>query len=155
MDKKSEFIELVERVLVRWNYTHTDGKVYAVLLLSEKPLTINEIVVQTGLSRSAVSTSLSKLSKDYLVTYTKTGKKKLFRALPNFLILFMKQPYEHLEKEIKPLRRIVEKLSRKNKKFRHLLKDLKRLENLLERILNELAEYSMQRDVPIKSLASS
>ncbi|MCD6209173.1 MAG: GbsR/MarR family transcriptional regulator [Thermoprotei archaeon] len=149
MNGESEFIELVEKMLVRWDYTHTDGRVYAVLLLSEKPLTIDEIASRIGLSRSAVSASLSKLSRDYLVTYTKRGKTKIFKALPNFLILFIRQPHEHLEKEVKPLRKIVEKLSSRNQSFHYILKDLKRLEELLEKILEEIAEFSRQHDIPI------
>jgi len=69
--------------------------------------------------------------------------------LPNFLILFIRQPHEHLEKEVKPLRKIVEKLSSRNQSFHYILKDLKRLEELLEKILEEIAEFSRQHDIPI------
>lgn len=144
---ESKFIELVEKMLARWDYSHTDGKIYAILLLSDQPLTIDEISARAELSRSAVSASLARLIRSHLVTYSKKGRIKMFKAIPGFLRLFTRQPHEHLENEVRPLRRIVEKLSNTNKDFHDILVDLKNLENLLEKIIKEIAEFSKQRDI--------
>ncbi len=136
MEAEEEFTELVEKLMVRWHYTHADGKVYAALLLSDDPLTIDEISEKTGLSRSSVSTSLARLKKDYLVTYTKRGKMKLFKAIPGFFSIFLRQPHEHLEKEVRPLRRLAESLARDGGRLRHVAEDLKELEALLEEIVS-------------------
>ncbi len=135
METEEAFTELVEKLMTRWHYTHADAKVYAALLLSEKPLTIDAIVGRTGLSRSSVSISLSKLAKDYLVSYTKRGKTKLFKAIPGFLEIFVRQPHEHLENEVKPLRRIAEALAREKGKLHYVAEDLRRLEALLEEVV--------------------
>lgn len=135
MEAEEEFAELVERALTRWHYTNTDGKVYAALLLSEEPLTIEEIASRTGLSRSSVSASLSRLVKDYLVTFRRRGKTKLFRAVPGFLEVFLRQPREHLEKEVRPLRVLAERLSKRKEKLAHVARDLRRLEEILEHVL--------------------
>ncbi len=141
-DRESKkFIEIVERMMIRWGYTHTDGKVYALLLLNEKPLTINELVQLTGLSRSSVSTSLNKLARDYLVIVRKSGKTKLFYPIPAFLEKFLKQPKEILEKEVKPLKNIVSILMKRGQsfeqkvRFEEILSDLNALECVLSKII--------------------
>lgn len=143
MHKKEsrKFIETVERVMVRWGYTHSDGKIYGHLLLSESPLTIFELAELTGLSRSSVSTSLNRLSRDYLVTVRKSGKTKLFTAIPSFLEKFLRQPKETLEKEVRPLKKLTEILIEDTKSQEHKLKlqeilsDLKALECILSKII--------------------
>lgn len=143
MHKKEsrKFIETVERIMVRWGYTHSDGKIYGHLLLSESPLTISELAELTGLSRSSVSTSLNRLSRDYLVTVRKNGKTKLFTAIPSFLEKFLRQPKETLEKEVRPLKKLTERLIEDTKSGEHKLKlqeilsDLKALECILSKII--------------------
>ena len=139
------FVEIVAQLLGRWGYTHTDGKIYAHLLLSEKPLTISELAEATRLSRSSVSVSLSRLTRDYLVTYRKEGKTKYFSAVPAFLEKFLQQPKDILEREVKPLKGIVTRLAEKAEseeakmRFGNILDDLSILECVLERII-ELEE---------------
>jgi len=136
-----KFIEIVERMMIRWGYTHTDGKVYALLLLNENPLTINELVELTGLSRSSISTSLSRLARDYLVTVRKKGKTKLFYPIPAFLEKFLKQPKEILEKELKPLKNVTYILMEREQspeqkiRFEEILFDLNALECVLSEII--------------------
>ncbi|HII61314.1 GbsR/MarR family transcriptional regulator [Pyrococcus horikoshii] len=142
--EERKFIELVERLMERWGYDRTGGKIYAILLLSSKPLTISELTKITGLSRSSVSMALSKLSREYLVTYTKEKKTKYFYAVPAFLEKFLQQPKEILEREIKPLKEIVIKLSENSNedeksRFKDILSDLSTLECVLKKII-ELEE---------------
>lgn len=151
MHKKEsrKFIETVERIMVRWGYTHSDGKIYGHLLLSESPLTISELAELTGLSRSSVSTSLNRLSRDYLVTVRKNGKTKLFTAIPSFLEKFLRQPKETLEKEVRPLKKLTERLIEDTKSGEHKLKlqeilsDLKALECILSKII-EMEEMKVE-----------
>ena len=139
------FVEIVAQLLGRWGYTHTDGKIYAHLLLSEKPLTISELAEATRLSRSSVSVSLSRLTRDYLVTYRKEGKTKYFSAVPAFLEKFLQQPKDILEREVRPLKEVVKHLAEKadseeaKMRFDSIIKDLSVLECVLERII-ELEE---------------
>lgn len=136
-----KFIEIVEKLMIRWGYTHTDGKIYALLLLSDKPLTIDELSKMTGLSRSSVSTSLSRLSRDYLVNVRKEGRTKLFSPIPAFLEKFLKQPREILEKEVRPFKKLVEDLidqaqsPERQAKLEEILADLNALECILSKII--------------------
>ena len=142
------FVEIVAQLMSRWGYTHTDGKIYAHLLLSERPLTISELAEATRLSRSSVSVSLSKLTRDYLVTYRKEGKTKYFFAVPAFLEKFLKQPRDILEREVRPLKAVVSHLAEKadseeaKLRFESILKDLSVLECVLEKIIKLEEEES-------------
>ncbi len=139
--KKQKSLDLVERVLVRWGYTHTEGRVYALLLLSDRSLTIEDLAEMTELSRSSISSSLSRLSKDYLVTVKKHGRVKFFSPVPAFLEMFLEQPRDLLEKEIRPLKEITERLIKKAEtdeyrtRLEDLMKDLENLECVLQHII--------------------
>ncbi len=129
---KRSFTAAVERAMLRWGYTHSEGRVYAVLLLHGHPMGIHELVNATGLSRSTVSTALSRLSRDYLIVIRMQNRKKLFSALPGFLDMFLKQPREMLEHEVEPAIRALEVLHIDGA----VLKDFKDLECVLEEILD-------------------
>ncbi len=139
--KKQKTLDLVERVMVRWGYTHTEGRVYALLLLSDRSLTIEDLADMTELSRSSISSSLSRLSKDYLVTVKKHGRVKFFSPVPAFLETFLEQPRDLLEKEIKPLKEITERFIKKAEteeyrtRLEDLMRDLENLECVLQRII--------------------
>ena len=135
-----KFIEIVERLMVRWGYTATDGKVYALLLLSEKPMTISELAEATGLSRSSISVSLGRLVREYFVTCRRVGKTKYFTATPVFLEKFLRQPRDILEREVRPLESTVAAMLEKSQgkmrsKLEAILEDLKKLECVLELII--------------------
>ncbi len=135
-----EFIELVERILRRWGYTHTDAMVYAILLINCRPMTINELSEITELSRSSVSSSLSRLRRDYFVNERKRGKMKIFTANPLFFEKLLLQPKELLEKEIKPLRALTERIiedesPERAEKLKKLLDDLRKVECALQKII--------------------
>ena len=136
--KKKRFVELVEKIMVRWGYTNTEGRIYGILLLSEKPLTIVDLLKLTDLSRTSISTSLKRLVGDDLVNVKREKRIKYFSPNPMFTEKFMKQPRELLNKEIIPLVKILEELSAKAKseeykeKLMRMEEDLKNLESLLK-----------------------
>ncbi|WP_297438072.1 GbsR/MarR family transcriptional regulator [Thermococcus sp.] len=133
MDARAEtaFVAAVEHILSRWGYTLSEGRVYAVLLLNKEPMSISAIKDATGLSRSTVSTALSKLSRDYLVVARVEGRNKLFSALPGFFNIFMRQPREMLEREVRPAIRLLKDSGANGE----VLEEFKRLECALEEIL--------------------
>ncbi len=150
--KSRKFIELVERLLERWGYSRTEGKVYALLLMRARPMTISELAKETGLSRSSISVALSNLARHYLVTYRKEGKTKYFSAVPAFLEKFLQQPKEMLEREIKPMKEIVEDLVRNSGEeekafYLTLLNDLSTLECVLKRLI----EFEESEDLCLRN----
>ena len=135
------FVKAVENFLRRWGYNETDGRVYAYLLLSGKPLTIGELSEELGISRSAVSVSLRRLLENYLVTYQKKGRTKYFSAVPAFLEKFLQQPKEMLEREVLPLEETLKKMIEESgdpEERAHLegiLKDVLTLDCVLRRLI--------------------
>ena len=150
--KKQKFIDLVERTMVRWGYTHTDGRIYGILAIAENPMSIDQLAKETALSRSSISTSLGKLSKDYFVIVKKQGRTKYFSAVPSFLEKFLEQPRELLNKEIIPLKEITEKLLTKgeNDRYQSKLEELLRDLNTLECVLNRIIMMEEENDECLK-----
>ncbi|ASJ02358.1 transcriptional regulator [Thermococcus profundus] len=141
---KTKFVEIIERMLTRWGYGSTEARVYAVLLFHGKPMTISTLAEETGLSRSSISIALSKLTREYLVACRRRGRIKYFTAMPIFLEKFLKIPKDTLEREIKPLKEIVEKLVNeadedRKRQFEGIKKELDVLECILRKII-ELEE---------------
>ncbi len=133
------FRDLVAQLLRRWGFSYNEAYVYAVLLLSSKPLTIGEVSSITGLSKSAVSTILKKLSSNFMVVTRRKGRIKYFTPRIVFVEKFLEQPREMLEKEVKPLEKIVRELAenadeKHRKRLEELLADLERLECILTEI---------------------
>ncbi len=148
--EKRRFIEIISRMMGRWGYNHTDGKVYSILLLSEKPLTINELTEMSNSSRTTISTSLSRLVRDYRVAVRKRGKTKLFFPISSLLDRFLEQPREILERDVIPLEKIIkniisrEKAENKVGRLVEILKDIEKSESILKEIIGIERKYRIK-----------
>jgi len=134
-------IENIRRIMMRWGYTYSDAFIYGILLVNEEPMTINDLIEKSKLSRSAVSSSLARLERDYFVQVTKKGRMKYHIALPLFAEKFLEQPKKLLEKEVLPLRNLIDELSNSGneeykKKIKHILDNI----DVLVKILKDLIE---------------
>jgi len=137
-------LNIITRILRRWRYNFTEAKVYGILLLSPISLTIMDIASIANLSRSSISTVLSKLVKDYLVHYYMMGKTKYYTAIPALTEIFIKQPRETLEKEVIPLEKIIKDIHKKylsdNKDYNKVIKDIENIRRKLEKCVEVLSE---------------
>ena len=64
---KKEFIEGLSHISRFWGYPKGVGAIFAVLYLSSKPLSLDELVKQSGLTKGAVSTNVRALARLGLV----------------------------------------------------------------------------------------
>ncbi|MBV6394706.1 MAG: hypothetical protein HFACDABA_00272 [Anaerolineales bacterium] len=64
---KRDFIEGLSQISRFWGFPKGMGAIFAVLYLSPAPLSLDEIVVQTGLTKGAVSTQVRALARLGLV----------------------------------------------------------------------------------------
>jgi len=80
-----EFISRMAKLSMKWGLSEAVSKVLAVLLLSNKSLSQGEISKLTGYSVSQISSSLSLLESLGLVTYSKEGRRKFYRATGSLL----------------------------------------------------------------------
>ena len=137
-------LNIITRILRRWRYNFTEAKVYGILLLSPISLTIMDIANIANLSRSSISTVLSKLVKDYLVHYYRMGKTKYYTAIPALTEIFIKQPRETLEKEVIPLEKIIKDIHKKylsdDRDYNKVIKDIENIRRKLEKCIEVLNE---------------
>ena len=97
----------VERILQAFGVPYAAARVYRVLLLSGREMTIDELAEATGLGRSTVSQALRMLEHEGMVYYEKRGRRKLYRALSALHQLLL-APTRILESYIVPLREELE-----------------------------------------------
>ena len=64
---KQEFVEGLSQISRFWGFPKGMGAIFAVLYLSSNPLSLGEIVEQTGLTKGAVSTEVRALARLGLV----------------------------------------------------------------------------------------
>jgi len=114
-----EFVSRIANLSARWGLGEAVGKVLAVLLLSDRPLSQGEISKLTGYSVSRISGSLSLLESLGLVTCSREGRRKFYKAagslldvLENFLERTLRS---HLSPTVEFIR---ENLSRFNERSR-------------------------------------
>jgi HTH-type transcriptional regulator, glycine betaine synthesis regulator len=60
---KSNFVEGLSRMSQFWGFPRGMGSLFAVLYLSPSPLSLDELVVQTGLTKGAISTNVRALAR--------------------------------------------------------------------------------------------
>jgi DNA-binding transcriptional regulator GbsR (MarR family) len=76
-DLKRDFTESLSQISRFWGFPKGMGAIFAVLYLSPTPLSLDEIVEKTGLTKGAVSTEVRKLARMGLVhRSSKLGDRK-------------------------------------------------------------------------------
>ena len=64
---KQNFIEGLSRISQFWGFPKGMGAIFAVLYISPNPLSLDELVEQTGLTKGAISTNVRALSRMGLI----------------------------------------------------------------------------------------
>ena len=114
-----EFISRIAKLSARWGLGEAVGKVLAVLLLSNKPLSQGEISKLTGYSVGQISSNLSLLESLGLVIYNKEGRRKLYKAAGSLLDVLENFLERTLKHQLSPtVKFIKENLPRFNERTR-------------------------------------
>jgi HTH-type transcriptional regulator, glycine betaine synthesis regulator len=66
-DIKQDFVEGLSGISAFWGFPKGMGAIFAVLYLSATPLSLDELVEQTGLTKGAISTNVRALSRMGLI----------------------------------------------------------------------------------------
>ncbi len=103
---KDELIILIKKLMKNIGLNDSSCMVYAVLSISEKPLSIREIAEKTGYSITMVYSSIKDLMENNLVERIKTGRKSLYSANINFIDVFEKRRKRLMEEYLLPLSNI-------------------------------------------------
>lgn len=74
---KQDFVEGLSGISAFWGFPKGMGAIFAVLYLSPAPLSLDELVEQTGLTKGAISTNVRALSRMGLIRpVTRLGDRK-------------------------------------------------------------------------------
>jgi len=143
-------INLVSRLILRLELGEAASKVLATLILSDFPLSQTEIVRLTGYSLSQVSSALSLLMGIGLVSFVKSGRKKLYFSDKGINEVLREIFRKIVEKDLKPLARELEKLPMEHEKIRHLKDECNlAIEKLQETFLKEKLKIIQKTDTRI------
>lgn len=78
-ERHARFADGLADLLASWNLPRATGRVYAALLLSSEPVTLDELQETTGLSKGQTSTSVRELTSWGLArTATRHGGRRLY-----------------------------------------------------------------------------
>jgi DNA-binding transcriptional regulator GbsR (MarR family) len=113
---KKDFVENLSRISRFWGFPKGMGAIFAVLYLSPDPLPLDEIVLQTGLTKGAVSTEVRTLARMGLVhRSTKLGDRKdYYEAETDFYAsirsILKERQNSEFERSLRGVRETLEKL---------------------------------------------
>ncbi len=134
----------VRRILEAFGYPYSSALIYAKLLLAGEPKSIDDLVEETGLGKSTVSTSLRMLEHDGLVYWEKMGRRKLFHAR-SALVQLLLLPTRLLDEEILPLRRALSEAGDISDAVRErLLGELEKFEEIARAIEGVARKYARE-----------
>ncbi|AIJ04962.1 hypothetical protein JH146_0111 [Methanocaldococcus bathoardescens] len=132
-EAKKLIIELFSELAKIHGLNKSVGAVYAVLYLSDKPLTISDIMEELKISKGNVSMSLKKLEELGFVkkVWIKGERKNYYEAVDGFSSI-----KDIAKRKYKLISEVYEKIEDEN-----LKKKLKKLKNVSEEIYNILKKY--------------
>jgi DNA-binding transcriptional regulator GbsR (MarR family) len=139
-DQREAFL-LIRRLSKRFGFSDAMSTLMAHLMLRQEPMTIEDLVAETRLGRTSVSTTLGALESRFLVIKEKRGRIGYYTPNVDFGKLIADQPVKVLQEEIKPLISLLEKSykttesKRQQKRYRMLLGQLRDSSSTLEKII--------------------
>ncbi|ADC69411.1 transcriptional regulator, ArsR family [Methanocaldococcus sp. FS406-22] len=149
-DVKRIIIELFSELAKIHGLNKSVGAVYAILYLSDEPLTISDIMEELKISKGNVSMSLKKLEELGFVkkVWIKGERKNYYTAVDGFISMkdIAKRKYQLIKKAYEQL----EELGDKDDKIKKTIKHLSRMKKISERILELFDELEKENMKNIK-----
>lgn len=135
---------LIKRLCKRFSFNETQSMLIAHMMLKQEPMSIEDLMFATNLSRTSVTTTLSLLeSKDFVVK-EKRVRVGYYTPIVDFAKLISAQPARVLQEEINPLISLIESNQKETKdrqqqrRYEMLLANLRNTAVTLERMTNSL-----------------
>ncbi len=146
----------------RWGINRTDGQIYAVLFVSERPLCADEMVERLGISRSNVSMGLKELQSWNLLRQRQIqGDRREFFTTPDDIYAIVRTLVDERKKrEIDPTLSVLRELlmqtpgSDKDKHAQARLRDMHELIELLTNWYADVQKLETERLIQLLSLGS-
>ena len=147
-EAKKLIIELFSELAKIHGLNKSVGAVYAILYLSNKPLTISDIMEELKISKGNVSMSLKKLEELGFVkkVWVRGDRKNYYTAIDGFSSIkdIAKKKYDLIAKTYEDLKKLEEKCSDEEKDLiRQKLKELEKMKKASEKILEVLNDLEL------------
>ncbi len=155
-EAKQQFIQNWGNMATHWGVSKTMGMVHALLLIANKPLHVDELAQELGISRSNANMSVRSLL-DWNIVY-KTGccgeRKEFYVAEKNLWKVFIQIIEQRKSKELDPMISMLQDLSHvqancpESAEFVKVMQDLghfsKKADNALDNIIKSESSFLMQ-----------
>ena len=147
-EAKKLIIELFSELAKIHGLNKSVGAVYAILYLSNKPLTISDIMEELKISKGNVSMSLKKLEELGFVkkVWVRGDRKNYYTAIDGFSSIkdIAKKKYDLIAKTYEDLKKLEEKCSDEEKDLiRQKLKELEKMKKASKKILEVLNDLEL------------
>ncbi|AXI24968.1 transcriptional regulator [Methanofervidicoccus sp. A16] len=142
---KETIIELFSDIAEIHGHSRSLGKIYAILYLADKPLCIEDIVKELGMSKGNVSMNLNKLEEIGLVKkiWIKGDRRNYYRCVGGFSSYkdIVKRKYETISRACDKLEKLKKKYNiGENDSISKKLKRIERMREVSRRVLEVLEE---------------
>ena len=142
---KRIIIELFSELAKIHGLNKSVGAVYAILYLSNKPLTISDIMEELKISKGNVSMSLKKLEELGFIkkVWVKGDRKNYYTAIDGFSSIkdIAKKKHTLILKTYGELKELEKTAEGKEKEFiKEIIKGIEKIEKISERILKVLSD---------------
>ncbi|XRO77537.1 GbsR/MarR family transcriptional regulator [Methanocaldococcus sp. 10A] len=154
-EAKKLIIELFSEIAKIHGLNKSMGAVYAILYLSDKPLTISDIMEELEISKGNVSMSLKKLEELGFVkkVWIKGERKNYYTAIDGFSSIkdIAKRKHDLIAKTYEDLEKLEERCNEEEKEFiKQKIRGIKRMKKVSEKILEVLNDRTFA-DINSKS----
>src|SRR5512134_34066 len=142
-DIKKDFTQGLSQISRFWGFPKGMGAIFAVIYLSPTPLSLDEIVQETGLTKGAVSTEIRALARMGLVhRSTKLGDRKdYYEAEPDFYAairsILKERQNSEFDRAVRSVRETLEALERdwvENEEWNFVYERVKALQDFFDAI---------------------
>ncbi|MBD6956154.1 MAG: ArsR family transcriptional regulator, partial [Thermoplasmatales archaeon] len=99
----NDISSLIRKFLRNMGLNEAACRIYSILALSERPMSIREISEKTGYSQTMIYLSIRELIENNLVERMKEGKNIAYVANINFIDVFEKKRKKIIEEFLEPI----------------------------------------------------
>jgi DNA-binding transcriptional regulator GbsR (MarR family) len=108
---REEVIEAMARSFEVYGAKRSYGRLYGILYFADEPVSLDELVAESGYAKSTVSTAMSTLERFHLVkrrSLSGEGKKAFFEAEGDFWYVFQQFLEQQVRREIRVMSRALQ-----------------------------------------------
>ncbi len=128
----SEVIRRSSRITKGLGLGESTGRIWTILLFSDRPLSQDEILKRSGNSLSLISNALSKLELIGALKVTKKNNKNMYTLKGDFISSYMYLFKNTFNKELEEIVKLLHNYEKKSKIIEEFLNDFKLLKEYMD-----------------------